>query len=70
MKKSKRSKTIIITSLIFGAVAGILLLIGGHIAGWDIVGFFKSPMFLLIMFVIIWFIMFITFLLFKSKDGE
>lgn len=40
-----RNKALIITGVILLVVATIIFLIGGWIAGWDFVAYFKSPAF-------------------------
>ena len=61
-------KSLIINIIVFGIISLVLLLVGGHIAGWDIIGFFTSPMFLLIVFGVIVFAMIIVFIYFKGGD--
>jgi hypothetical protein len=61
-------KSLIINIIVFGIISLALLLVGGYIAGWDIVGFFTSPMFLLIVFGVIVFAMIIVFIYFKGGD--
>ena len=48
-----KKKALIITAIILGIVALTLFLIGGYLAGWDIIGYIKSPMFLLISMIVI-----------------
>ena len=48
-----KRKALIITAIILGIVALILFLIGGYLAGWDIIGYIKSPMFLLISMIVL-----------------
>lgn len=48
----KRNKALIITGVILLIVALVIFLIGGWLAGWDFVGFFKSPLFIWILVII------------------
>lgn len=48
----KRNKALIITGVILLIVALVIFLIGGWLAGWDFVAFFKSPLFIWILVII------------------
>lgn len=48
-----KKKTLIITAIVLGIIALISYLVGGYLAGWDIIGYIKSPMFLLITMIVL-----------------
>ena len=48
-----KRKTLIITCIVIGIIALVAYLVGGYLAGWDIIGYMKSPTFLLISMIVL-----------------
>ena len=63
---SNRNKALIITGIIIFALGLVLFLIGGLIAGWDFVKFFKSTTFVWICVLVGLYILFVIFILVKE----
>jgi uncharacterized Tic20 family protein len=64
----KKSKSIIILSIALLLLGISLFMIGGVIAGWDVLGWFGTPMALLIYFAVLIFAMILLLAWYKMRD--
>ena len=64
----KKSKSIIILSAIILLFGVSLFMIGGVLAGWDVLGWFSTPMAFFIYFAVLIFAMILLYVWYKMKD--
>ena len=64
----KKSKSIIILSIAIFLLGVSLFMIGGVIAGWDVLGWFSTPMALLIYFAVLIFAMILLYIWYRMRD--
>jgi len=64
----QKSKSIIILSLSILMVGVSLFMIGGVMAGWDVLGWFSTPMALLIYFAVLIFGMILIYVWYKMRN--
>lgn len=64
----KKSKSIVILSIGLLLLGASLFMIGGVLAGWNVLGWFSTPMALLIYFAVLIFGMIILYIWYKMKD--
>ena len=64
----QKSKSIIILSLSILMVGIALFMIGGVMAGWDVLGWFSTPMALLIYFAVLIFGMILIYVWYKMRN--
>ena len=64
----KKSKSIIILSIAIFLLGVSLFMIGGVIAGWDVLGWFSTPMALLIYFAVLIFALILLYIWYRMRD--
>lgn len=64
----KKSKSIIILSIAMLLLGVSLFMIGGVLAGWDVLGWFSTPMALFIYFAVLIFAMILLYVWYKMKE--
>lgn len=64
----RKSKSIIILSIAIFLLGISLFMIGGVIAGWDVLGWFSTPMALLIYFAVLIFAMILLYIWYRMRD--
>lgn len=65
-----RNKALIITGVVLLAVALVVLLVGGYLAGWDFVAYFKSQNFVWLCVVVGVYLAVVSIVLIHDRIGR